>query len=165
MILKGLVVCTTGKVDGWTRYEVESRLQEMGASVSQKVRSSATLLVLGDRAITKGKITSKLRDAIKHGAPVVTWNSLLGQAEKGADQGRLLQTGKQAGLAIAVANNLASYQEPGGYAQPAEPLEAEPTPAERKAKAKRERQQAAVRKQFDKLATNTTGAAGSRINF
>jgi len=165
MILKGLVVCTTGKVDGVSRFDVERRLQEMGASVSQKVRSSATLLVLGDRAITKGNLTSKLRDALKHGAPVVTWNSLLGMADKRFDQGQMLQTSRQSGLAIAVANDLASYQDPGPYAQPAEPLEVEPTPAERKAKAKRERQQAAVRKQLDKLATNTTGAAGSRINF
>ena len=64
--LAGMKVCATGKLEGYTRSGINTRIAELGGTVQSSVTKATDLLVVGERA------GSKLAKARKLGIRVVT---------------------------------------------------------------------------------------------
>ncbi|MES1907371.1 MAG: hypothetical protein MHM6MM_000498 [Cercozoa sp. M6MM] len=66
-VLEGLVMALTGKVDGMTRDEFESKVEAEGGSLSYTVTRKCSLLLCGHN----GRGTSKFQKAQKQGLPIL----------------------------------------------------------------------------------------------
>lgn len=75
--LKGLHICITGKLENFSRKEIEEFLKRNGAIADSGVTKTTDILVTNDR--TSG--SSKLRNAEKYGTRIISEKELMGLAE------------------------------------------------------------------------------------